>query len=55
MWRRVGHDTSAWCFKQNLKTLVEIQPQASRNRTLVLVEHSADATAQPIKAIQCHT
>jgi hypothetical protein len=24
--------------------------QASRNRTLVLVEHSADATAQPINA-----
>ena len=34
------------------KTPVEIQPQASLNRTLVLVEPSADATSKPIKAVQ---
>ena len=38
-----------------LNDSLELQSQASRNRTLELVEPSADATSQPIKAIQLHT
>jgi len=38
-----------------LNDSLELQPQASLNRTLELVEPSADATAQLIKAIQRQT
>ena len=38
-----------------LNDSLELQPQASLNRTLELVEPSADATAQSINAVQLHT
>ena len=38
-----------------LNDSLELQPQASLNRTLEFVELPADATAQPINAVQLHT